>query len=70
MDLTLRHSGKRWVRSSGNWVGQDRVGEPSSGVVLDEPVHFGNRFPQPTFEAQMLSYGARIGYGVLHSVLR
>ena len=39
-------------------------------VVLDEPVHFGNRFPQPALEAQMPGYGAGIGYGVLHSVLR
>ena len=39
-------------------------------MVLDEPIHFGNRFPQPALEAQMPGYGAEIGYGVLHSVLR
>ena len=70
MDLTLRRFGKRWVRSGGNGAGQDCAGEPSSDVVLDKLVHFGNCFPQPALEAQMLSYGARIGYGILHSVLR
>ena len=39
-------------------------------VVLDGPVHFENRFPQPALEAQMLGYGAGIDYGVLHSILR
>ena len=70
MDLTLRCFGKRWVRSGGNEAGQDCAGEPSSDVVLDKLVHFGNRFPQPALEAQMLSYRARIGYSILHSVLR
>ena len=51
MDLTLRCSGKWWVRSSGNWASRDRAGEPSFGVVLDGPVRFENRFPQPTLEA-------------------
>ena len=66
----LGYSGKRWVRFSGNRAGRDCAGEPSSSVVLDGPIHFGNRFPQPALEAQMPSYRAEIGYGVLHSILR
>ena len=70
VDLSLQRSGKWWVRSGGNQVGRDRAEEPSSGMVLDGSVRFRNTFPQPALEAQMLSYGARIGYGILHSVLR
>ena len=70
MDLTLRCFGKWWVRSSGNRASRDRAGEPSSSVVLDKPVRLGNRFPQLALVAQMPSYGAGIGQGVLHSVLR
>ena len=39
-------------------------------MVLDEPVRLENHFPQLALKAQMLSYGAGIGQGVLHSVLR
>ena len=70
LDLSLQRSGKWWVRSGGNQVGRDRAEEPSSSMVLDELVRFGNRFPQLALKAQMPSYGAGIGQGVLHSVLR
>ena len=39
-------------------------------VVLDGPFCFRNHFPQPALQAQMPGYEARIGYDILHSVLR
>ena len=69
LDLSLQRSGKWWVRSGGNRVGRDRAEKPSSSMVLDGPVRFGNTFPQPALEAQMPSYGAGIGYGILNSVM-
>ena len=69
MDFTLRRFGKLRVRFGGNRAGRDRAREPSSGVVLDGPICFGNHFPQLALEAQIPDYGAGIGYGVLHFIL-
>ncbi|QHO35697.1 uncharacterized protein DS421_9g277630 [Arachis hypogaea] len=70
VELPLHRPRKRWTRPECCRSCWNRAGGSPSGVVLDRPIRVGNNLPQEDAPPQVQGNGTRIGYGILHPLLR